>query len=344
MSLWCAPLMSSKFASALFALLFFLAGCAAPASRPQSMADMHVVARDDAFALVRLKHGQTLDDVARIFLGHAREAWQISEVNAATGAAAGDVLAVPLRPANISSVYIDGFRNVPILCYHQFTDASRASHQLELSAAVFEQQLRYLLDNGYALLTFAELESILNSGRPVPEKSAIVSIDDGYRSVYDVAWPILRRYGVPATLFIYTDFIGAPAAMTWDQLREMADSGLIEVQSHGKSHTSLARLSHDASDADYSRRVREEIRGSNAVFRKRLGSAPVYLSYPYGDSSDTAARIAREEGMRLAATVTRGDNPVYAPPHFLHRSMIYSQHDMADFKRLLRTFTPISSP
>ena len=254
------------------------------------------------------------------------------------------MIAVPLRPVNVSSVYRDGARSVPILCYHQFTNASRATHQLELSAAVFEQQIRYLLDNDYVLLSFEDMESVLDGERPLPEKSALITIDDGYRSVYDVAWPILRRYGVPATLFIYTDFIGAPAAMTWEHLQEMAASGLIEVQSHARSHSSLARLPDDTSDAAYARRVRAEIRDANAVFSQHLGSAPAYLSYPYGDSSDTAARIAREEGIRLAATVTRGENRVYAPHYFLYRSMIYREHDMADFRRLLGAATPGPGP
>ena len=319
-------------------LLLLLVACGSQQSREPTLADLDIVARDDSFALVRLKSGQDERDLARIFLGHPGQHWQIREVNAGVDAEVGEIVAVPLVPVNSSSVYTDGFRTLPILCYHQFTNADEASHQLELSAAAFEEQLRYLIDNDFVLLSFADVERILREGQPIPERSAVITIDDGYRSVYDVAWPILKKYRAPATLFIYTDFIGAPAAMSWEQLREMADSGFIEVESHAKSHASLSRLVDDKDKANYSRRVRDEIVGSNKAFERHMGQVPSYLSYPYGNSSDTAARIAGEEGMALAATVTRGDNTVYADPYLLHRSMIYDSHSMSDFRKLLRVY------
>ena len=302
------------------------------------MADLDIVARNADHALVQLRPGQDIEDLARIFYGHPGEAWQVREINAPGRGRSGQLVAVPLRPVNPSSVYFNGYRTVPILCYHQFTAADRASHQLELSAAAFEKQIRYLLDNDFVILSFADVEDILREGRPIPEKSAVISIDDGYRSVYDVAWPILKKYRVPTTLFIYTDFIGAPAALTWEQIDEMAASGFIEIESHGKSHASLARLAGEPAGAAYNARVSAEISGANKAFRRHTGSVPRYLSYPYGNSSDTAARITREEGMLLAATVTRGDNTVYADPYLLHRTMIYDSHDMRQFEELLRVF------
>ena len=94
----------------------------------------------------------------------------------------------------------------------------------------------------------------------------------------------------------------------------------------------------DASDASYRQRLTAELGESNRIFERRLGNPVRYLSYPYGDSSDSAAEVAEQEGIQLAATVTRGDNTVFSDPYFLHRTMIYNSHSMSDFRKLLRAF------
>lgn len=329
--------MSSPVRCLLALMLLAVAACAPSPTRDPTMADMDVVVADERYALVRLQRNQDFTDLAHVFLGHRNEDWQIREVNADHNARSGQIVAVPLKPVNPSSVYTDGYRTLPILCYHQFS-AGRATHQLELSAADFEAQLVYLKENRYRILSFAEVEEIMLKGQPIPERAVVITIDDGYRSVYDIAWPILKQHGVKATLFNYTDFIGAPAAMTWAQTREMAASGLIEIESHAKSHSSLSRQPADASQSGYLDRLREEIRGSNQAFERHLGSAPRFLSYPYGNSSVDASNVARNEGFVLAATVTRGRNATFADPYLLHRTMIYDDHDLADFEKMLQTF------
>ena len=125
----------------LLMVLLIVAACAPSPQRELSMADMDVIARDDRFALVRLGRQQTFEDLAYVFLGHRAESWQIKEVNADQSAQSGPVVAVPLQPVNSSSVYTVGYRTLPILCYHQFS-TGKASHELELSAREFEQQIK----------------------------------------------------------------------------------------------------------------------------------------------------------------------------------------------------------
>lgn len=320
-------------------VLLALAGCTGLDSGDRlSMANMDVVARDRNFALVRLHSGMSYEDLAQVFLGSRPQAWQIREVNVPSRGRDGQIVAVPLKPINTTSVYTDGYRTLPILCYHQFTDGSTASQELELTADMFEQQLKYLMDNGYAFLSFAQVDDILNAGQPIPEKAVVITIDDGYRSVFTVAWPIIERYRIPTTLFIYTDFIGAPAALTWDQVKTMADSGFVEIESHGKSHSSLSQLPDDSDEAQYRARLEAEMKGSQKAFRRHFGKQPRFLSYPYGNSSPLASEVARREGIELAATVTRGGNTTFSDPYLLHRTMVYDSHSMDDFKKMLRGF------
>lgn len=320
-------------------LLLMLGACAGLGDGQNlSMANMNIVAKDRNFALVKLHSGLGYEDLAEVFYGSRGQSWQIKEINAPSRGKNGQIVAVPLKPLNPASVYTNGYRTLPILCYHQFTDADKASHQLELSAAAFEQQLRHLIDNKYEFLSFAQVNAILNEGQPIPEKAVVITVDDGYRSVYDVAWPILKRHRIPATLFIYTDFIGAPAAMNWAQIREMSESGFIEIESHGKSHSSLAKLPEDTDEASYIARLKEEMQGTRKAFKKHHGKAPRFLSYPYGNSSVLAAQMAQKADIELAATVTRGDNTTFSDPYLLHRTMVYDSHSLEDFRKMLRGF------
>lgn len=309
-----------------------LAGCVGGGN------SMDIVARDDHFAVVRLHHGQDFTTVAGAMLADPLAAWQLREVNADHSQHPGQLVAVPLQALNPSSVYPDGYRSLPVLCYHQFTGNGDSSQRLELTAAAFEQQLRYLRDHDYQMLTMSEVAAIMREGKPIPEKAVAITIDDGYRSVFEVAWPLLQQYQARATLFIYTDFIGGSKALTWPQMQQMRASGLVDVQSHGKSHNSLARQPQDTDQSSYQARVQREIEGSAARFEDKLGYAPSFLSYPYGESSELAATLYEKAGYQLAATVTRGDNPVYAAPFMLHRTMVYASHDLEDFARMVRVF------
>ena len=319
------------------ALGLALGACTTPGVTPVQRSDLQVLASDESFTIVKLKQGQRAEDLARIFLGSEDSFWQILEVNGNARFARGDLVAVPLRPVNVTSVYRDHYRTLPILCYHQFTTATAPAHRLELRASDFEAQLRYLRDEGYRFLSFAEAEAIFTQKQPIPPKAVVLTIDDGYGSVYDIAWPLLEKYQAKATLFIYTDFVGGGAAMTWSQLRELNDSDLIEVESHGKSHSSLARIQEDRDGKSYRLRLVEEISGSEAVFMAQLGRAPRYLSYPYGNSSRIIADLLRDSGYGLAATVTRGPNGSFVDPFLLHRSMIYGDHTLRDLEALLQT-------
>lgn len=327
----------TKISSWLAAIIFLTVTGCATAPPPSSKSDLDIISSNEKFAWVRLKSGHNFEQLAKILLGSRSEAWQLEEINADKTQHVGQLVAVPLQPINPSSVYANEYRTLPILCYHQFTQNSAAAQKLELTSKAFENQIRYLVENDFQILSFQEMETILKGQRSIPERSVVLTIDDGYRSVYDVAWPILKKYKIKATLFVYTDFIGGGKALTWKQIKEMAASGLIEVQSHGKSHASLARLPEDTSLAKYSARLTQDITKSKDAFRRHLGQVPVYISYPYGDSTAHASNLLSRHGFRLAATVTRGLNTTFSDPRLLHRTMIYNDHSMKDFSAFLKT-------
>jgi peptidoglycan/xylan/chitin deacetylase (PgdA/CDA1 family) len=84
--------------------------------------------------------------------------------------------------------------------------------------------MEYLAQNGYRVITMKQLERFLEGKEPLPKKTVVITIDDGYRATYQVAFPILKKYGFPATVYLYSDFVGAADAMTWAQMQEMVRS------------------------------------------------------------------------------------------------------------------------
>jgi peptidoglycan/xylan/chitin deacetylase (PgdA/CDA1 family) len=142
--------------------------------------------------------------------------------------------------------------------------------------------------------------------KQIPEKSAIISIDDGYLSGYKIAWPILKKFGYPFTLFIYTDYIkGGPRSggqsMSWEQLAEMRDAG-VDVESHTVSHSSL-NARKGKTDEQYLSWLKSEIAGCKEILEKNLGIQVKVFAYPYGVHNQRVRDVVKEAGYEAAFTV-----------------------------------------
>ena len=139
--------------------------------------------------------------------------------------------------------------SIPILTYHKFCiGEARMPNTIKLSC--FKQQMNFLRENDYRVISISQLlECIKNNF--FPEKPAVITIDDGFKSVYNLAFPILKEYGFPATLYLYTDFIdNGPNQLSWLEVKEMIDMG-IEIGSHSLSHTNLLNLKQNESYLEY---------------------------------------------------------------------------------------------
>ena len=294
-----------------------------------------VLAEDSRFKLLRLDGDRNAEQLALKYLADRFDGWQISELNGRSAFRGGDIVSIPQQPLNPASIYGHGARSIPILCYHQFTPGADAKRRLEVSADAFERQMRVLAEGGYQVIPLKKLLSILQGDSAIPPKAVVLTIDDGYRSVYTYAYPILKKYGFSATLFVYTDFIGGAAALSWKQIKAMKESGVIDVESHTKSHSSLAFNTQRESLAEHQRRIADEIDGSAQVIKQRLGERPTILAYPYGASSRYVVEYMAKTHYALGATVKRGANTAYADPLLLQRTMIYNNHSLSDFENFL---------
>jgi peptidoglycan/xylan/chitin deacetylase (PgdA/CDA1 family) len=332
----CSPSFHRWFLATLACLSALTAGCIQPAAVVQPSGSHFYASRD--YVVYRLESAETPAHLAQRFLGDPRKAWWVEEANPGARFESGRTIVIPLRPQNMGGVYANGYQTVPILTYHRFADACQAP--LCMPTAVFREQMRYLKENGYHAITPEDLLAFLEYRQPLPQKSILITIDDGYRSVYDIAYPVLRQVGFPATLFIYTELIDvAPVALTWNQLAEMKRNGF-SIGSHTIYHSDLTQPKEGESGSEYAARIDKELSGSKQILDRKMNQETWILAYPYGNHDQKVVASAQQAGYKLAVSVKRGGNPFFANALTLRRDQIL-ERDMPTFVKRLKTFTPI---
>lgn len=332
------------------ALAALVAACAEapqkPAERPTvySFAPAEtgpLLARDAAFVVVVPRAGEDLGALAERWMGDRSRRFEIAEFNRVDEARPGRALAIPLAALNPGGVEPSAVQAVPILCYHRF---GAKPNSTTVTPQAFDAQMRHLAQNGYTVIPMSRLIAFLDGKTALPKKSVVVTIDDGYRSTYDIAWPILKKYGFPATVYLYTDFVGAPDALTWAQMKEMTAGGAVDIQPHSKTHSNLTLRHANESEARYRDRIRSEVDAPIDVIWSRLGERTVSFAFPYGDVNDTVVELLRAKDVKAGVTVTPGGNAFFAPPPMLRRSMIYGGDDLDAFRSKLVTALPVPRP
>lgn len=217
-------------------------------------------------------------------------------------------------------VWAETIRGVPVLMYHGFTDSGEED-RFVMPRRAFERQMRVLKTLRYRTITLAELARTLADGRPLPPRSVVITIDDGYRDNFEIARPVLRGLGMKATLFPVSGRLGTGAKwngsgvtdgrpmLSEAELREMSEAGF-EVGAHTRDHPHLPELDPDAGA--------EEI-GSSRTDLEALTGAPVAtFAYPYGElTEETVATVATAGFDGACTTESRlaraGDDPLRIP-------------------------------
>ena len=309
-----------------------------PVPIPAPPAAGAVVGQNDKFVLYAPGPNETLAAIARRFLGSDERAWEIAKFNGIARPESGKVVAVPLQPINPTGVYGNGFQTVPILCYHRF---GSKSSKMVVTPDAFAAQLDYLARNGYRVVSLSQLADFLAGKRSLPERALVITIDDGHVSTYEHAYPLLKKYGFPATSFVYADFIGSGDALRWNQIREMAASGLIDFQAHSKTHANLVERLPGESEQRYRERLDGEIRVPQELLQRNLATKVTQYAYPFGDANEIMLARLGAADFKLGVTVNPGGNPFFAQPLMLRRTMVFGDHDMEAFKALLQVFKQV---
>jgi peptidoglycan/xylan/chitin deacetylase (PgdA/CDA1 family) len=204
---------------------------------------------------------------------------------------------------NVTPPAADSSR-VTVLCYHRFEDSPRDG--LAISPADFRAEMQKLKDDGIAVVGMDDFLAWRRGEKSLPERAAVITIDDGYRSGYEVAWPILKEFGYPFTMFIYTEYVKGGAfagggSLTWQELAEMRDAG-VDIGSHSLTHGSLTSTKGRTPE-EQEAWVRAELLDSKKILEEKLGMPVPTFAYPYGHENERVRELAKEAGYEAAFTV-----------------------------------------
>lgn len=209
--------------------------------------------------------------------------------------------------------------NVPILMYHAVSDHIWSENiDLFVSPSELEAQLQYLQENGYTTIFVSDLEHIDEIEKPV-----MLTVDDGYLDNYTEMFPLLQKYNAKATIFVITKSIGThPLYFNWEQAREMADSGLVEIHSHTVSHPNLDELTYEEQ--------RYELEQSQLDILRNLGRESYAFCYPSGRyNADTTALLP--EYYNFALRMSGNDCYTGGDPYNLQRWYVQRSTELGTF-------------
>lgn len=196
----------------------------------------------------------------------------------------------------------------PILMYHMINERDKET-KLSVCLSDFERQIKLLYLLKYNILTLEELTGLIKNRKPIPMRTVAITFDDGYEDNYLCAFPVLKKYNIPATIFIAAGNIGDKGYLNRRQMREMANSKLISIGSHTLSHAYLPNITDE-------RRLRNEIFRSKGIIKNITGQKTVFFSYPVGGFNKKIRRLVIEAGYAGACATNPGknypDNDIFA--------------------------------
>lgn len=245
---------------------------------------------------------------------------------------------------------IDRTAQVVVLGYHRFVDKVRHP-DTEITPAEFESQMQALKDQDIPVIPLDDFLAWKHEQKSLPPRCAIITIDDGYSVGYTVAWPILKKYGYPFTMFIYTDYVSGgrrtgSGSLTWEQLAQMRDAG-VSIQSHTVSHPDLRRKKGGGPKMTYDDWLWNELHGSKAMIEEKLGVKVSALALPYGLANDKVREAAAKAGYEMLFTVNgqkiNFDTPMNALGRYIieaNNPTLFTMATTFDRQPLVRTSTP----
>src|SRR5256885_1255184 len=239
--------------------------------------------------------------------------------HAASTTAAETPASVAAATPKINKPVVDQTAQVIIFCYHRLVDKIRYPGT-EITPAAFEAEMKALKDRGITVIPMQDLLAWKRGEKSIPPRCAVVTFDDGWKSQYEVAWPIMKKYGYPFTMFIYTEGVrggalGGGEAITWEQLADMRDNG-VDIEAHTATHQDLReghnimlaapggkRTRTKLTGPQYEEWLQNEVVGSKQLLEQRLGIKVNCFAVPFGNYNEHVKELARNAGYEAMFTV-----------------------------------------
>ncbi len=227
---------------------------------------------------------------------------------------------IEMKKASSTKIGIE----VPILMYHSVVDDVSKAGKYILTKSKFEEDLIYLRNAGYETIHLKDLVDYVYSNKPLPKKPIILTLDDGYYNNYSVVYPLLEKHNMKAVISVVGDYINRTeenlqkndnySSMTWNEIRKLKDSGLVEFQNHSYSLHNIsskrygAKKNSNESDEEYKTMLLCDFNKLQDEFYKETGYKPFCFTYPFGGITYKAEEILKEEGMLVSLSCGEGMN------------------------------------
>ena len=229
--------------------------------------------------------------------------------------------AAPVAAASpkVTKPVVDQTAQTIIFCYHRLVDKVRYPGT-EITPAAFEAQMKELKDRGITVISLQDLLAWKRGEKNIPPRCAVVTFDDGWKSQYEVAWPIMKKFGYPFTMFIYTEGVrggslGGGEAITWEQLADMRDNG-VDIEAHSATHQDMReghtimvanpggkRTRTKLTGPQYEQWVHNEVVGCKELLEQRLGIKVNCFAVPFGSYNEHVKELARNASYEAMFTV-----------------------------------------
>jgi peptidoglycan/xylan/chitin deacetylase (PgdA/CDA1 family) len=245
-------------------------------------------------------------------------------------------------PANAKpATNVDKTSQVIVLLYHRFEGTAGGIYSI--TPELFEEHLAKLKAAGIEIISMSDFFAWRRGEKNIPHKAAVITIDDGYASAYEVARPILKKHGFPWTYFVYTKFVGTGGkSITWEQLAAMREEG-IEIGSHSVSHIDLRTTKDKTHTAEnYEQWLRDEIIGSKQIIERHIGGKCQYFAYPAGGYNSKVRALIKEAGYEGAFTAY-GQRITFAAPSDLLGRYAWASKRPQDMKQAFDFNGPIEA-
>lgn len=220
------------------------------------------------------------------------------------------ILAICLMVLVAGALWAKAQYVVPVIMYHK-VDGNSATSRLSVSPESFEKQMRFLKNQRYNVVKLEDLADIIRKNK-IPPKTIAITFDDGYESNYTNAFPVLKKVGLHATIFIIPALVGTEGYLNWNQIIEMSESGFVGIGSHTMTHPWLPTQPVQKLDP--------EIRDSKIAIENRLNKEAAAFSYPLGGFNKDVREKVAQAGYKIAVATNPGKK--------------YPKHDIFAMKRL----------
>lgn len=230
---------------------------------------------------------------------------------------------VDLVPVNIETNKQEFKYNIPILVYHNIEKKPLKVSNLELpyyvTPEVLEEQFKYLSDNNYTSITFKDIQLIEENKLELPEKPVIITFDDGRANQFTSAYPLLKKYNLKAVFYVFTNAIDRPGYFTWDQLKELSNSGM-EIGDHTRFHWYLTKQTDEV--------LEKEIINTKKLLEDNLNIKVLSLAYPFGLYNDKVIEFVKRADFKYARslkhTIEISDSNRFILGSFITQNSLYS--------------------